>query len=416
MKSFDKNLAAAIKAAAKMDLKAGPPQTIPAELRETRQQVSGSDLVKPVEDLITLVSSSSTEKCASKTIELLRDFLAIGYTSAAAELFQYRLTDLENVPLGELLSVVPNTACLEKWSKSVKKPAPEIEGELFADPFRAYQTAGADWLLAHAGPEQLRPIHKLLLSRETRPKFLPQWNEVLLSLFKKDKKGEILEALIFAAANNPGAAKTLIEFILSSRSVFKAIPDALAVILTRKIPSPVAGAFVQELFAPFFARDDSENELASAVLARLGTAILLAERRTTEADTVLEFIRKSAQRLRSITKGIPNQSRTWILDNLLVEERQPDGKLCINLQGARHIALAFEKVDQGFPPKEILSVTARHLGLTPIGRRDEIVPYDPLKHDDLEGGLVPSDSVLIVEPGLAFSNEAVLRAKVKKTK
>jgi hypothetical protein len=416
MKSFDKSLATAIKAAAKMDLKAGPLQAVPAELREIRQQVFGTDLFKPVECLIAFVSSPATEKCASKTVELLRDLIAIGYKSAAAELFQYRISDLETLPLCEVLSIAPNTTCLEKWSKSAKKSAREVECELLADPFRAYQTAGADWLLAHAAPEKLRPIHALLLSREPRPKFSPQWQEVLLASLKKDKKGEILEALISAAANNPEASKTLIEFIWGNRSVFKTLPDILALILTRKNPSLVAGAFVQEFFAPVFARDDSENERASAILARLGTAILLAERRTPEADAVLEFIRKSAQRLRSITKGIANQSRTWVLDNLAVEERQPDGKLCINLQGARHIALAFEKVDQGFPPKEILSVTARHLGLTPIGRRNEIVPYEPLKHDDVEGGLVPGDSVLIVDPGLSFNNESVLRAKVKKTK
>jgi hypothetical protein len=93
--AFDKNLAAAIKAAAKMDLKATPLQTVPAELREIRQQVFGTDLLRPVESLIAFVSSPAPEKCTSKTAELLRDFVAIGYTSAAAELFQYRISDLE---------------------------------------------------------------------------------------------------------------------------------------------------------------------------------------------------------------------------------------------------------------------------------------------------------------------------------
>jgi hypothetical protein len=216
--------------------------------------------------------------------------------------------------------------------------------------------------------------------------------------------------------DNPHAAKILIEFIRGNRSMFKTVPDILAAVLTRKSPSVVAGAFVQQLFDPVFVCNGSQSGDVCAVLARLGTAILLAERHTPEGDTVLQFIRKTTNHLRSVTKGISNQSRIWVLDNLVVDERQPDGKLCVNLQGARHIALAFEKIDQGFPPKEILSVTARHLGLTPIGRCDEIGSYDPLKHDDVEGGLVPGDSVSIFEPGLAFNNEAVLRAKVKKAK
>jgi hypothetical protein len=239
---------------------------------------------------------------------------------------------------------------------------------------------------------------------------------VLCATLKKDKKGEFLRSLITVADNRSAGTKTLIEAITSNRLLFKSIPEALSLILTHKEPCPLAVNFAMLLFDPVFVCDSTKREISSVILARLGTSILLADRRSQEADVVLDFIRKTSQQIRTITKGESNQSRTWVLENLLEEERQPEGKLCVNLQGARHIALAFEKVDQGFPPKEILSVTARHLGLLNIGRRDEVVSYDPLKHDDTEGGLIPGDTVVILEPGLAFNNEAVLRAKVKKSK
>jgi hypothetical protein len=416
MKSLDKNLAAAFKAAAKEQLDIRSAEATSKELYEIRQHALDNDLLILVEQLIALISSPSSEKPISGTIDLLHNLLEIGYTSTAKELFLSQIASLEHLSLCEILSVAPNVSCFEKWGKSTKKTTQEIQDKLLSDPLKTYQTIGADWLFSYASPKTLGPIHELLLSQQIRPKYLLQWNEFLLTTIKKDKNGEFLESLILVAENSAKNMMALVEFIRTRHSVFKSVAETLALILTRKVHARAAAYFVRELFAPAFVCDSSQTEIASVLLARLGTTIVLTDCRSPEAKEVLEFVRKTARQLRSIIKGESNQSRIWILDNLLTEEHSSDSKLCINLQGARYIALAFEKIDQGFPPKDILSVTARHLGLTTIGKRDEVVPYDPLKHDDTEGGLVPDDLVLILETGLAFNNDAVLRAKVIKRK
>jgi hypothetical protein len=96
------------------------------------------------------------------------------------------------------------------------------------------------------------------------------------------------------------------------------------------------------------------------------------------------------------------------------EETPSDGKLCVNLQGARHIALAFEKADQGFGARDILAVTAHNLGLSAIGKKGDEAIYDPLNHEDIESGLVPGEIVLIEQEGWAINQETVARAKVRK--
>src|SRR5205085_193934 len=92
-----------------------------------------------------------------------------------------------------------------------------------------------------------------------------------------------------------------------------------------------------------------------------------------------------------------------------------DGRLHVTIEGARHVALALDKATQGFAASELLSVTARNVGLTPIGMDGEMLSYDPLRHEDLEGGLLPGDPVRIERIGWAYGRDVVLRAKVKRT-
>jgi len=59
-------------------------------------------------------------------------------------------------------------------------------------------------------------------------------------------------------------------------------------------------------------------------------------------------------------------------------------------------------------------VTARNLGLLPIGKKGEAVSFNPLQHEDVDGGLVPGAAAVIEEGGWAVRQEALIRAKVKR--
>ena len=91
-----------------------------------------------------------------------------------------------------------------------------------------------------------------------------------------------------------------------------------------------------------------------------------------------------------------------------------DGKISITQHGARHLARALEEAGQGFSAKEILTVLARNLGLVAVGKNGDTVIYNPLQHEDVAGGLLPGQSVLIEESGWSINQETVARAKVKK--
>jgi hypothetical protein len=108
------------------------------------------------------------------------------------------------------------------------------------------------------------------------------------------------------------------------------------------------------------------------------------------------------------------QSRTWIFESLQEERSPVDGGLQITFDGARRFAVAFDKARQGLSAADLLSTTAKNLGLTIINAKGEQVPYNPLEHEDSQGGIRPNELVLVLESGLKYQNAVVLRALVGK--
>ena len=387
------------------------------DFRELRSRVMHTELEQTLDDLFVKLSTPPAERAkpdapeAFKVIGLLRER---GFVEAPAYLFLHWRDVMGAQKLEEVLPVAPDAASLEGWRKTARVPAKEIEGLLLADPVNAYATAGADWLLLHASPERALPVLEMLLQRRERPKTLPPWAEALVPALKKDNRGALLERLLLQPWLDKRSLATLGEVVRLNRTLLKNTVEHLPVILCKKDVLEAGVFLVEELFAPLSSTRGAEREFLSVTLARLGCGILLQDRRGRAADAVLELITKIARQLRNLTKDEVVQARTWVLEDLSVAAEPPAGKVHLTIDGARHIARAFEKVEQGFAAKDVLTATARNLGLTPVGKKGEAAIYNPLQHEDVEGGMLPDDSALIEEPGWTLGQDVVMRAKVKK--
>jgi len=415
---IDRKLATALKAALKKN-KAGADEKRFAGFHQALERVASEDLRRTFETLFSKIVCQTTETTALEAKEasqILRTLLERGFSETPSIAFLAWLDSFGGLTLDEILSITPNAICFSRWLKKTKASVQEIQRQLAEQPDRAYSTAGADWLLECPKIEMSFSVVEKFLSRQARPEYLPAWNDGLIAAIKKDKRGDLLVAVMRQPSTSQEQIRALSEVVRLNRPLFKTVADLLPAILMRKDLSPTVVGFVHSLFNGILSTDGNEREFLTAILARLATGILIAERRTPNADEVLALVRKAAQQLRSLSKGKEARAKTWVFENLCAEDSPSDGKQCINMQGARYIALAFEKADQGFPTKEILGVTARYLGLLQIGKNGEAVRYEPLQHEDVDGGLLPGELVVVLESGWSFNGEAVMRAKVKKKK
>jgi len=393
------------------------PQNALKDFRELRSRVVDSDLLQTLDGLVANFSAAPTEQtkpAAPEAFKVIMELRQRGYVEAPALLFLHWRDVMMVQKLEDVLPIAPDAASLEIWRKASRVPAKELEIGFLVDPATAYTTVAADWLLLHAKPEQVQPVLELFLERKERPKALLPWAEALVPALKKDKRGNLLELILCHHSADKGRLATLAEVMRLNRKLLLNAVEHLPVILCKKEAPHEGVFFVQELFANLLNTQGAEREFVTAGLARLGCGILIQDRRGPQADAVLGMIAEASRRLRNLTTDETIQSRTWVLENLVASAEPMDGNIHVTIIGARQLALALEKAALGFAAKDILTATARNLGLTLIGKKAEAVSYNPLQHEDVVGGMLPGDNACIDEPGWALGQDVVVRAKVNK--
>jgi hypothetical protein len=415
---FDRKLTAVLKALNKGVNGPSAMEKISKDFLAIRSRIVDPMLGPILDDLFKSLSTSAGQVSKpelAKTVDVVRALCTRQFVSSAAFLFAKWRDLIASQSLDTILPLAPDAASFEVWRKASASPTREIENQLMAVPTVTYATAGADWLLLRVPPEKLLALLELFLTRQPRPKYLPAWSEALTTALQKDNRSALLRIILADPSMTEDRLSALAEVTRGNPVLMKAAIDALPQMLTAADPSLAAVPFVRQLFVNLISTTGTERQFVSASLARLGTGILLHHAIGSSGTEALDFIQQATSQLRGATRDAEIQSRTWVLENLDEEKTPTDGRLHITLDGARRFAVAFEKAAQDFPAIDILAMTARNLGLSPIGGVGNTVPYDPLQHEDTEGGMLPGDPALIESQGWAHSENVILRARVRKT-
>lgn len=92
----------------------------------------------------------------------------------------------------------------------------------------------------------------------------------------------------------------------------------------------------------------------------------------------------------------------------------PDIDKYITPDGARRLGLALEyAIDHGSPETiDHLEVLSFNLGLRRIAVVGEDVAFNPLRHQDIRGGLLPDDRATVKTTGWQYGSRAIIRAQV----
>jgi hypothetical protein len=344
---------------------------------------------------------------------VIGELLRREFNSSASFLFQRWIDLMQQLPTMKVLPVCPDSAAIEAWRKKTQTSVAHLESELLSSLEVTYETAGADWLISKAKPAHLVSLFGFFISRRLRPKFLPQWDKVLGATLSKDRRGNLLTTILCESWNDD-EIHTLAEVIRFDRRVLKTVAETLPIVIAHQNAKESAIGLLTRLSSAPLTAFGADREHFTVALARIGTGLLIQNKRSGRVEAALDLIQEAGRHLRSATPDTDCKN-TWILHNLDVSEPIAESCVQITRDGAQHFAIAFEKCAQGFSAVDVLRLIALSVGLKCFGTPGETLKFDPMRHLDIGGGAAPGEPVTIIEPGWLWTKDIVIRAKVRPT-
>ena len=372
------------------------------ELTGSLRWLNEPSVNKPVQtDKVKLLDNSVAARNAG--LPQTAVVLLAAYLEAGGEL------DRENA-----LRVSSNAEGLELWRKKSTIPAKQLEHDLLNELPGIYATSGVEWLLEHADVKKLGPLFLRILRCDSRPNYLPNWQQMLTEALLKDAKGTRLGAVL-CAADSSDLGKSLAKVIIQSNVILPVL-DKLARLAASREPIPGIPILIEEIIRFTFDADGSERERLTAALTRLVGGVALLNENSSQAEAVLSQIERANRKLKNAVKSSGSTNKIWSVTRFPDYQDVPSGKPQLTIEGALNIATAFRKAAEGFGTVEILTFTAKNLGMSPFGTVGESVVFNSFQHEDVVGGLLRGDRATIAESGWKLGNDIAMRAKVKGVK
>ncbi len=337
------------------------------------------------------------------------------FTLSAEAFFLGTVDVLRAVELNTILLMAPTANAIDAWLKASKTKKCELELRLLQNPAASLATAGFDWCFVKGNIQKLQVLLDLLLSSPTRPSHLSICEELLAIIIEEDYKGKILELALSRYNATDDRLGFLIRVITGRQDLLIAVVDRLPALLCRKSVSAKSPEFVSMLFRFVLATRGEDRRFASASLARLATGVLL-ECPEMESKAILMSIEELEAQLRLHTRDEAVLPSTWLFECMgMIHLKQTVGEAAVSRHSLRQVAIAFENAQRGFTAEDVVTMLAKNLGLVPFEHAGTRVKYDPLRHEDIKGGLIPGDSVKVLKSGWTFHDGVAIRAKVQGT-
>jgi len=268
-----------------------------------------------------------------------------------------------------------------------------------------------EWLLEHGDVKKLRPVFLRLLQCDSRPNYLPNWQYTLTDVLLNDTKGRGLEAIL-RSTDSSDLGKSLAKVVIQTDAIVSAL-DQLARLAARREPIPGIAILIDEIARLAFDSTGSERERLSAALTRLVGGVALLNDNSPQAKAVQSQIERANRKLKTAVSVSGSTGKIWLAARYPDNQDVPSGKPQLTIEGALNIATAFRKAAEGFGIVEILTFTAKNLGMSPFGTVGEHVVFNPFQHEDVSGGLLRGDQATVVETGWKLGNDIAMRVKVK---
>ena len=377
---------------------------------ESFQRVATRQDVSEAGNVVRFLLASKTSDAASVRAALERLSVS-GLLQSAAFVAKTEAKVLRGLPLPDLLELLPTDAC---WA-AVLKGDYGLSNRLHAlarqEPERVYVTPAAEWLVRHGILRGLTGILELALHNHRRRLDLAPPSDLLRTALRRDKKTAATAILAKAVAADARERSLLCRSVIEAQVPLRGLCDLLATrISTAGDEDPVV-ALVGGVLTTLLDEPDLRTPFASAFILRVASLLPIAEQ-TAAARSIAGSLELLAAQWQATTKATPDMGSLWVPTPLSRHSPRPNADEVSRL-GARHLAGAWELLMGGAPPTNVVSALGLNLGMEEIGAPGQDAKFDPLRHEDIVGGLNRGADCTVTTIGWTFHGEILLRARVR---
>jgi hypothetical protein len=416
MKKIDKTVLKAFKKNATTP-KANPKSSTDEALIKQALEMLRTDSVKTaVHDLYRYLGAQANQPFEAKLIDNLRVLVSNKLLESAEYVFIQFLPQLENKELGDVMPLLATPLCVSKWlavrdpQNASKRQAAESLALQMAlqKPEAAVCCALARWFVETAPTAQL-PTASAFFGLAAHTSWTYGKSELIHAALKADKDGSFLLKLLQDFAPSDRIRRELMSSISEDDSildeVLRTAPNAAAA-----DQNALVAGLVESLFASLPSTSGSSRRKMCAHLLDLAGA-LMAKPASLGINQVLIALERVSQKLR---ETIPSDEiDTHACGLRYFGETEPTAPPGISADEAKLLVIAIRRIRDGTDPIMMLEATAANLGMTSVGVVGEIISFDPIRHQDLIGGVRPGEDVALVQKGWMVGSQVIDRAQVR---
>lgn len=380
--------------------------------RDFRDSSSANELKSLINEIVEL----RREPAAVDRSAMIEQLSGRGWKHSAEVLYIYFLATLADKDARLLVSLAPTQKALTGLCAKVSAAKKELETLVVNDPQTAITSPVADWVLLNGKLEKAQSIFLLMLRTEKRPHGLSTPDELLRAAVQRDKKAVLLKSALLQCHDDTVALHRLARAVLKSPKVAMQYAEEMQSPKLLKSSESGVIAFVRALSSAAIVETEKGAEFrrtASLALVRLITGVLILHPHNKPQPICVHKALLALGDLEKAANSQTTKTSTWVLHTLAESIAKPTGATLIDARAARIVKVAFDNADSSSNPVAMLEAMAFNLGMTAFEEPGARVAYEPIRHEDTVGGLLPREQVIVIRKGWSIGDEPVIRAKVK---
>lgn len=376
------------------------------------------ELVKAVNQLIAYLQNKlqpgSLGNKVNSPIEFLEILMKKEFPTSVTAALSGMDREISELGDNHLHMITLSEGLIDSWLKakstSGHSNAESRKRKLFeraaSNPAEALSSALHSWFCKNIDTKCLRDAKPLL--SEAAERHLKKLAAMLAILVSRDRTGDFVFDWI---SSSDGNLKLLIESSHLDQRLFEGIQKSGATWISHSKAKLLVDLYdgmhsLLELTA------EQKRANASAQLLSLAASLIpLAEKNPVAAEIL--------QRLQAISLSVwnkssesPDRRHTWAI---IQSGKNPLGSASespLSPESAAILGLALRKSRKGKDAITELESALVNIGVERFGETGTKASYDPLQHDDTDGGLIPGDTVTVIASGFRYAGKVIVKASV----